>query len=47
MEREGRGMRVAVAQFEVTDDVEANLQTCLRMIDKAQADCDPDLIVLP
>ncbi len=47
MEREGSVMRVAVAQFEVTDDVEANLQTCLRMIDKAQADCDPDLIVLP
>ena len=40
-------MRVAVVQFEVTDDVDANLQTCLRMIDKAQADCDPDLIVLP
>jgi len=40
-------MRIAVAQFEVTDDVEANLQTCLRMIDLAQAECDPDLIVLP
>jgi len=40
-------MRVAVAQFEVTDNVEDNLQTCLRMIDKAQAECDPDLIVLP
>jgi len=40
-------MRVAVVQFEVSDDVEANLQTCLRMIDKAQAECDPDLIVLP
>ncbi len=40
-------MRVAVVQFEVTDDIDANLQTCLRMIDKAQADCDPDLIVLP
>ncbi len=40
-------MRVAVVQFEVSDDVEENLQTCLRMIDKAQAECDPDLIVLP
>jgi predicted amidohydrolase len=40
-------MRVAVVQFEVTEDVDANLQTCLRMIDKAQAECDPDLIVLP
>jgi len=40
-------MRVAVVQFEVSDDVEANLKTCLRMIDQAQADCDPDLIVLP
>lgn len=40
-------MRVAVVQFEVSDDVKENLQTCLRMIDKAQAECDPDLIVLP
>ncbi len=40
-------MRVAVVQFEVSEDVEANLQTCLRMIDKAQTECDPDLIVLP
>jgi len=40
-------MRVAVVQFEVSDDVEENLQTCLRMIDKAEAECDPDLIVLP
>jgi predicted amidohydrolase len=40
-------MRIAVVQFEVTDDVEANLQTCLRMIEQAQAECDPDLIVLP
>ncbi|MDA0261266.1 MAG: carbon-nitrogen hydrolase family protein [Proteobacteria bacterium] len=40
-------MRVAVVQFEVSDDVDANLQTCLRMIDKAQAECDPDLMVLP
>ena len=40
-------MRVAVVQFEVTDNIEANLQTCLRIIDQAQAECEPDLIVLP
>ena len=40
-------MRVAAVQFEVTDDVDANLSTCLRMIERAQEECDPDLIVLP
>lgn len=40
-------MRVAAVQFEVTDDIDANLSTCLRMIDRAQEECDPDLIVLP
>lgn len=40
-------MRVAAVQFEVTDDIDANLATCLRMIDGAQKECDPDLIVLP
>lgn len=39
-------IRVAVAQFGVTDDVQANLDTCLRMIDQA-ARCKPTLIVLP
>ena len=40
-------MRVAVAQFEVSDNVEANLQTCLRIIDQAQTECQPDLVILP
>lgn len=39
-------IRVAVAQFGVTSDAQANLQTCLRMIDQA-AQCRPDVIVLP
>lgn len=39
-------MRVAAVQFEVGDDVEANLATCLRMIEQAAAS-SPDLIVLP
>lgn len=39
-------IRVAAAQFGVTEDVQANLQTCLRMIDQA-AQSRPDVIVLP
>ncbi|WP_448212005.1 nitrilase-related carbon-nitrogen hydrolase [Colwellia sp. MEBiC06753] len=39
-------IRVAAAQFAVTNNVEANLATCLRMIEKA-SECQPDLIVLP
>lgn len=40
-------MRVAAIQFEVSDDIDANLVTCLRMIGRAREECDPDLIVLP
>ena len=39
-------MKVAAAQFAVTNDVTANLATCLRIIAKA-AKQQPDLIVLP
>jgi predicted amidohydrolase len=39
-------VRVAAVQFAVTDDVLANLATCLRMIDEA-ARHQPALIVLP
>lgn len=39
-------VRVAAAQFAVGADLEANLETCCRMIRKA-AECNPDLIVLP
>ena len=39
-------MRVAVAQFGVGPDVDANLDTCLRMLDEAAA-VRPDLVVLP
>jgi predicted amidohydrolase len=39
-------MRVAAVQLAIGADVEANLQTCLRMIDAAAA-CQPNLIVLP
>ena len=39
-------MRVAVAQFGVGPDVDANLDTCLRMLDAAAA-VAPDLVVLP
>jgi deaminated glutathione amidase len=39
-------IRVAAVQFGVTDDVQANLQTCLRMIDEA-AQHKPDVLVLP
>lgn len=39
-------IRVAAAQFGVTEDVQANLRTCLRMINQA-AQCRPDVIVLP
>lgn len=39
-------IRVAAAQFHVGADVEKNLTTCLRMLDKA-AECNPDLVVLP
>jgi predicted amidohydrolase len=41
-----RSMRVAAVQLAIGADVEANLKTCLRMIDQAAA-CRPDLIVLP
>ena len=39
-------VRIAVAQFHVGTDVEANLATCLRMLEQA-AQCNPDLILLP
>jgi predicted amidohydrolase len=39
-------VRVAALQFATGTDVEANLQTCLRMIDQA-AQQQPDLMVLP
>ncbi|MGI9667720.1 MAG: nitrilase-related carbon-nitrogen hydrolase [Acidimicrobiia bacterium] len=44
--RNGSLMRVAVTQFASTQDVDANLATCLRMIQEA-AGVEPDLIVLP
>jgi predicted amidohydrolase len=39
-------VRVAAAQFFVGADIDANLATCLRMLDEA-ANCKPDIIVLP
>lgn len=39
-------IRVAAVQFGVTEDLPANLQTCLRLIDRAAAQA-PALIVLP
>jgi predicted amidohydrolase len=39
-------IRVAAVQLAVTDDVNANLDTCLRLIDEA-ASHHPELIVLP
>lgn len=39
-------IRVAAVQFGVTEDISANLQTCLRLIDRAAAHA-PALIVLP
>ena len=39
-------IRVAVAQCQIGDELQANLQTCLRMLDQA-AECSPDLVILP
>lgn len=39
-------IRVAVAQFAVGADIDANLASCLRMLDEA-AICCPDIVVLP
>ena len=39
-------IRVAAAQFHAGQDIEANLQKCLLMLDKA-AEVNPDLVVLP
>ena len=39
-------VRMAAVQFAVTEDVEANLATCLRMIDRAAAE-DAQVVVLP
>ncbi len=39
-------IRVAAAQCAITADLDANLATCLRVLDKA-GECGPDLIVLP
>ncbi|WP_371189352.1 carbon-nitrogen hydrolase family protein [Thalassotalea maritima] len=39
-------VRVAAAQYAVTNDVVANLKNSVRMIEKA-GKCEPDLIVLP
>ena len=41
-----KSVRVAAVQFGAGVDVDANLQTCLRMIDQAAAE-KPDLMVLP
>jgi nitrilase len=43
---EQQSVRVAVTQFHVGADVEANLATCLHWLDQA-ASCCPDVIVLP
>jgi predicted amidohydrolase len=40
-------IRVAAVQFGVVADVDANLQTCVRMIDRAAAECQPKVMVLP
>lgn len=40
-------VRVAAAQFAVSNDVAENLATCQRIIDRAAAECAPDLLVLP
>ena len=39
-------IRVAAAQFHVGNDVDANLETCLRML-RETAQHEPDLVVLP
>ncbi len=39
--------RVACLQFASGTDVDANLATCLRMIDQAAGECRPDIMVLP
>lgn len=38
--------RVAVAQCAIGSDIQQNLDTCLRVLDKA-AECKPDFVVLP
>ena len=40
-------VRVAAAQLGVGTDLDENLATCRRMIDRAVAECRPDLLVLP
>lgn len=40
-------VRVAVAQFQTGTDVEENLLTVLRMVDRAAGECAPDVLVLP
>ncbi|MEH6580323.1 MAG: carbon-nitrogen hydrolase family protein [Halioglobus sp.] len=44
--KEQQGIRVAVTQFCVGADIEANLVSCQQWLEEA-AHCDPDLIVLP
>ena len=39
-------IRVAAAQFQIGNDVDANLETCLRML-RESAQHEPDLVVLP
>lgn len=39
-------IRVAAAQFAVTNNIQNNLATCVRMIEQA-IECKPDLLVLP
>jgi predicted amidohydrolase len=46
MTKTSKLVRVAAVQFAVTDDVAANLATCLRLIDCA-AEQRPDVMVLP
>ncbi len=40
-------VRVAVAQLGTGNDVQENLKTCLRMIDRTAEACNPNIIVLP
>lgn len=43
---QNKTLRVAAAQFHVGSDIEANLASCLRMLDAAAAE-KPDVVVLP
>jgi predicted amidohydrolase len=48
--RQGRPpgtLRVAAVQFAAGTDVAENLATCLRLLDRAAAECAPDIVVTP